>query len=82
MTKYRHVGGFQLMRTSRHWILTVNDEPIRFERKRLAIIGGAAAKQRGLKVKLTEKTEIRFRSGCGIHRSRQSYEIDITNQIP
>ena len=81
MTRYKHAGLFQKMRTERRWIVTIDNEEFTFVQKRNALLSATASKAKGLDTKLFEETILYFSSPAGLERSRDSFRIDITNQL-
>ena len=69
------------MRTSRQWIVVIGGDEIVFHRKDLALLSTAAAQSTFPDIRLLERTTLRFRSGCGLNVTEQSFDIDITDRI-
>lgn len=81
MTRYKHAGLFQRMRTERRWIVAIDNEEFTFVQKRNALLSATASRAKGFDTKLFEETILYFSSPAGLERSRDSFRIDITNQL-
>ncbi|MBR2093896.1 MAG: hypothetical protein IJ904_07680 [Candidatus Methanomethylophilaceae archaeon] len=81
MNAYKYTGGpfGESVRTWNRWILVVNGEETRFDRKKHALLCAAASKARGLHTELFQETVMRFRRGGEIHD--EVFRIDISNRL-
>ena len=81
MSGYKYTGGpfGESVRTWNRWILVVDGEETKFERKRHALLCAAASRVKGLRTELFQETVMRFRRGGETHD--EVFRIDISNQI-